>query len=72
MTVSNPSADRDSKRLGYAAAGIPLYLLVDRSAKQTILFSEPTRGRYRTVTSHEITDPVALPAPFSFTLEDLV
>jgi Uma2 family endonuclease len=71
ITSSNPSNDRDGKRRGYAAARIPLYLLIDRSAKQAILFSDPVRGDYATIESQLITDPIPLPAPFSFTLENL-
>ena len=71
ITSSNPSNDRDAKRRGYAAAGIPLYLLVDRANKQTILFSQPQRGDYRGRDFRPITGPVPLPAPFDFTLEDL-
>lgn len=70
ITSSNPSNDRESKRRGYAAAGIPLYLLVDRTDKQTILFSQPQRGDYRVREPRPISEPIALPAPFDFTLED--
>jgi Uma2 family endonuclease len=72
ITSSNPSIDRDEKRRGYASAGIPLYLLVDRKAKESIVFSEPAKGDYRTVSSRPITEPIPLPEPFSFTLEDVV
>jgi len=72
ITSSNPSADRDAKRRGYGAAGIPLYLLVDRDAKQTILFSAPARGDYHTVSSRPITEQVDLPDPFGFAVEELV
>lgn len=72
VTSSHPSLDRDGKRRGYAAAGIPLYLLVDREAKRTVLFSGPGRGDYRTVSTRLIAEPVELPAPFGFALEDFV
>jgi Uma2 family endonuclease len=72
ITSSNPSADRDGKRRGYATVGIPLYLLVDREAKQTILFSAPARGDYRTISSRPITEQIDLPVPFGFSLEDIV
>ena len=71
VTSSNPSTDRDSKRRGYAQAEIPLYLLIDRKAKETVLFSQPEKGDYVTAARRPITDPIPLPAPFSFTLEDI-
>jgi hypothetical protein len=71
ITSSDPGADRDTKRRGYASAGIRFYLLVDREAKQTVLFSAPARGDYQTVSSRPITEPVDLPAPFGFSLEDI-
>jgi len=72
ITSSNPSNDRDAKRRGYAAASIPLYLLVDRKDKQTILFSKPQRGDYRVREPRPISEPIPLPAPFDFTLKDFV
>ena len=70
ITSSKPSNDRESKRRGYAAAGIPLYLLVERSDKQTVLFSRPQRGDYRVREPRPISEPIPLPAPFDFTLTD--
>ena len=72
ITSSNPTVDRDAKRRGYAAAKVPLYLLVDREEKQTVLFSAPARGDYRTVSSRPITEQVDLPAPFGFAVEDFI
>jgi Uma2 family endonuclease len=71
ITSSNPTQDRDPKRRGYAAAKIPLYLLIDRKAKVAVLFSEPDHGDYAVMTRRPIGDPIPLPEPFSFTLEDL-
>jgi Uma2 family endonuclease len=70
ITSSNPSSDRDSKRRGYAQAKIPLYLLIDRKAERTVLFSEPVQGDYAVADSRPIGEPVPLPEPFAFTLED--
>jgi len=72
VTSSNPEKDRDAKRRGYALANIPVYLLVDRQRKETVLFSEPERGDYVVVARRPITEPVPLPAPFSFTLTDIL
>ena len=71
VTSSNPDKDRGARRRGYALAKIPVYLLVDRQLKETVLFSEPERGGYVIVARRPITEPVPLPAPFSFTLTDI-
>lgn len=72
ITSSNPSNDRDSKRRGYAKSGIPLYLLIDPKAKETVLFSKPENGDYSVDDHRPIDEPVPLPEPFSFTLEDFL
>ena len=41
VTSSAPADDREAKRRAYAAVGIPLYLLVDRGRRETVLFSQP-------------------------------
>jgi Uma2 family endonuclease len=69
VTSSSPDHDRIGKRHGYAAATIPLYLLVDRQQGQVTLFSDPARGDYATKSQVPFGDTVKLPAPFSFTLE---
>jgi hypothetical protein len=59
------------KRHCYAKAGIPLYLLVDRSEQTVSLFSEPDQAAedYREDVRVVFGKPVELPGPFSFTLE---
>ena len=71
VTSSNADKDRGAKRRGYAYAEIPLYLLIDRERKETVLFSEPGNGDYAVADRRPITDPIPLPAPFSFALEDI-
>ena len=51
-STNNPGKDRDAKRRGYAAAGIPLYLLVDRGRQETVLFTDPQHGDYRRALPH--------------------
>jgi Uma2 family endonuclease len=68
ITSSKPEKDRDAKRKGYAAAAIPLYLLVDRQRNEIVLHSEPARSDYRTVTRVPVGEPLPLPAPFDFEL----
>ncbi len=38
---------RHAKRDGYAAAGIPVFLLIDRDRQTLTLYSEPEGGTYR-------------------------
>ncbi|MEV0491938.1 Uma2 family endonuclease [Streptomyces atratus] len=76
MTVEVTSHDSDTdrrdrveKRDGYAAAGIPVYLLIDRDAEKLVVYTDPHKGEYRNRTSHAYGDAVALPAPVDITLD---
>ncbi len=69
VTSSRPQKDREQKRRGYAAAGIPLYLLVDRQREQVVLHSEPRHGDYTITASAQPGDPLTLPKPFGFDLD---
>lgn len=69
VTSSSPDHDRTGKRHGYAAAKIPLYLLVDRQEGRATLFSDPVRSDYTTKSQVPLGDSIKLPPPFSFTLE---
>lgn len=68
-TSGRPDTDREVKRLGYAAAGVPLYLLIDRSRKEVVLFSEPRDGDYLAHVQVPFGSPLELPAPLSFPLD---
>ncbi|MDQ0788257.1 Uma2 family endonuclease [Streptomyces sp. B3I8] len=61
--------DRVEKPDGHAAAGIPVYLLIDRDDCSVVVFNQPEGGRYR----HQETLPfgaaVALPDPVGITLD---
>ncbi|GAA1979674.1 Uma2 family endonuclease [Catenulispora subtropica] len=72
VTSSAPEDDRETKRRAYAAAGIPLYLLVDRGRRETVLFSLPDveAQDYRADVRVPFGSDLELPAPFSFTLTD--
>ncbi|SCD92802.1 Putative restriction endonuclease [Streptomyces sp. Termitarium-T10T-6] len=61
--------DRTEKRDGYAAASIPVYLLIDRDHDTLVVYSEPEKGRYRHRTTYGYGDTVALPGPVDITLE---
>ncbi|MEU7044145.1 Uma2 family endonuclease [Streptomyces varsoviensis] len=69
VTYCQPDRDRVAKRLSYARAGIPLYLLVDREKSTTVLFSEPKDGDYTETHLVPFGKPLPLPAPFSFDLD---
>ncbi|GAA2786529.1 Uma2 family endonuclease [Kitasatospora paracochleata] len=69
ITSTNPVRDREAKRRGYAAAGIPCYLLVDRGHGTVTLFTDPSDGDYQAHSEVTFGKPLELPAPFSFTLD---
>ena len=72
ITASYRDTDRVHKRLAYAAAGIPLYLLIDRNHRESVLFSQPDveAQDYRADIRVPFGSDLELPAPFSFTLTD--
>ncbi|MEW1909581.1 Uma2 family endonuclease [Kitasatospora sp. NPDC085895] len=69
ITSSNPAKDREAKRRGYAAAGIPCYLLIDRSDGSATLFTDPADRDYTAHVRVPFGKPLDLPAPFSFALD---
>ncbi|MEU1374446.1 Uma2 family endonuclease [Streptomyces triculaminicus] len=76
MVVEVTTRDTDTNRRvrvekcdGYAAADIPVYLLLDREHGTVTVHSEPKDGSYRSLTTRPYGTPVELPAPVGFTLE---
>ncbi|MES4905994.1 MULTISPECIES: Uma2 family endonuclease [unclassified Streptomyces] len=78
MTVEVTSHDGDTDRrdriekpAGYAAAGIPVYLLVDRDACEVIVHTnpDPESGRYRDIHQAGFGEQVTLPEPVGITLD---
>ncbi|MFI1470047.1 Uma2 family endonuclease [Streptomyces wuyuanensis] len=61
--------DHSDKRVGYATAGIPVHLLVDRDTDSLIVHSEPDGDTYRLCRSYKYGDEVALPSPVDITLD---
>jgi Uma2 family endonuclease len=61
--------DRTQKPHAYAETGIPVYLLVDRSSCETVVYSRPVDGRYSTIVRLPFGTPVELPEPVGVTLE---
>jgi Uma2 family endonuclease len=72
---SNANHDRIAKAAGYAAAGVPLYLLIDRWAPggpTVTLFGEPRNAVYRLLRAVKFGEPIHLPSPFDCTLDTAV
>ncbi|OSZ59227.1 hypothetical protein OQI_17460 [Streptomyces pharetrae CZA14] len=61
--------DRVEKPDGYAAAGIPVYLLIDRDDGTVTVFSDPEDGRYRLQLNKPFGATVELPDPVDITLD---
>ncbi|MQY16888.1 hypothetical protein SRB5_70910 [Streptomyces sp. RB5] len=59
---------RVEKSQGYAAAGIPVFLLVDRDAHSVTVHSDPEDGVYRSLTTRPYGTEVELPDPVGITL----
>jgi len=69
VTSGMPMLEREIKRPGYAAARIPLYLLVDRHQRAVLLHSRPDGDDYTATTTVRLGTPLPLPAPFGFELD---
>lgn len=61
--------DRIDKPDGYAAAGIPVYLLIDRDDCSVVVFNQPEKGRYRHQEKLPFGARVKLPEPVDITLD---
>ncbi|MDX3385089.1 Uma2 family endonuclease [Streptomyces niveiscabiei] len=61
--------DRVDKVRGYAAAGIPVYLLIDRDDNTLVVYSNPESGLYRHSLSYPWGTTVPLPPPVGVTLD---
>ncbi|HZG02269.1 MAG TPA: Uma2 family endonuclease [Streptomyces sp.] len=75
MTVEVTSYDADTnqrdrveKRDGYAAAGIPVYLLIDRDDHSVTVHSDPEGGTYRSRTTRPYGAVVEIPEPVGIRL----
>ncbi|MFG3507869.1 Uma2 family endonuclease [Streptomyces sp. NPDC047821] len=63
------SRDREEKGIGYAQAGIPVFLLIDRGSDTVTVHSEPSHGTYQKNVSYKYGDTVTLPDPVGITLD---
>lgn len=61
--------DRGPKLRGYARAGIPCYLLIDREAGEVVVHSEPSDGAYTRSTEAKLSKSIELPEPLGFALD---
>ncbi len=69
VTSSRATQDRQAKRTGYARAGIPFYLLVDRDERTVTLFSGTDRTDYRHTDQVPFGKSLPLPEPFEIELD---
>ncbi|MFC5719003.1 Uma2 family endonuclease [Streptomyces gamaensis] len=69
ITSYDADTDRHDKRDGYAEAGIPVYLLVDRDDRSVTVYSDPQGGKYRSIENRPYGAAVKLPEPVGLTLE---
>lgn len=61
--------DREQKIRGYARAGIPIYLLIDRGEGEVLVYSEPSGDDYTKGPKYKLGLAVPLPAPLGFELD---
>ncbi|MEU2878274.1 MULTISPECIES: Uma2 family endonuclease [unclassified Streptomyces] len=62
--------DREEKPLGYAEAGIPYYLLIDRDDSSVTLYSDPVPDEgYRSADKRAFGAKLTLPEPIGITLD---
>ncbi|MHC5904614.1 Uma2 family endonuclease [Streptomyces sp. S6] len=61
--------DREDKPVAYAQTGIPVYLLVDRSTCEVLVYTEPEDGVYTNLTRLPFGRTVTLPDPVGITLD---
>ncbi|MFJ8002023.1 hypothetical protein ACIQ7D_33780 [Streptomyces sp. NPDC096310] len=70
VTSSNHETDSGPKYRGYAAAGIPVHVLIHRQDGKAYAFSDPVPGdgpataHYATKVEVELGRPLPLPAPY--------
>jgi Uma2 family endonuclease len=64
VSPHNARQDRVVKLRGYAASGVPIYLLVDPLERKVTLFSEPAGDAYQRCHSVPFGGGVELPPPF--------
>jgi Uma2 family endonuclease len=61
--------DRAEKPRAYAGARIPVYLLIDRDAGETLVHSRPEAGTYTLLSRHPFGKTITLPDPVNVELD---
>jgi Uma2 family endonuclease len=69
VTSPEQEAHDYKKGAGYGRAGVPVFLLVDRSQRSCVVYSEPAGGRYTTVHTEPFGNAVKLPLETPVTLD---
>ncbi len=71
VTSTNHETDTGPKYRAYAAAGVPVYVLIDRHSRTAHCFTDPflpgddpAEAYYGTGTKVDLGDPLPLPAPY--------
>jgi Uma2 family endonuclease len=71
VTSTNHETDTGPKLRTYAAAGVPVYVLIDRNTKTAHCYSEPilpgedpAEAHYATEVKVDLGHPLPLPAPY--------
>ena len=59
---------RADKRAAYAAAGVPVYLVVDRGERSLTVHSEPEEDTYRSSVTRPLGAVIHLPSPVAVSL----
>ncbi|UNT01210.1 Uma2 family endonuclease [Streptomyces tubbatahanensis] len=70
--VTSPSTaakDRGPKARGFARAGIPCYLLIDREAEEVRVHTDPEGEKYTQIAIVPLGKTIALPDPLGFELD---
>ncbi|MFC8239730.1 Uma2 family endonuclease [Streptomyces chartreusis] len=68
-STSTAERDRAKKIHGYARAGIPVYLLIDREEGEITVYSDPSGDAYTQNPKYKLGLAVPLPEPLGFELD---
>lgn len=61
--------DRVDKPRAYAETGIPVYLMVDRTNCETLVYSQPENGAYTVLVHYAFGKTIEVPAPVVLTMD---
>ncbi|MFB7616527.1 Uma2 family endonuclease [Kitasatospora sp. NPDC056181] len=76
VTSSNHSDDLKKKPAAYASAGVPVYVIVDRTNQRVMVLTEPQDGEYRVHAVHHpgqsFTLPESIGASVTLAVDDVL